>query len=272
MISELRIQYDPDGDAAADLERALKRVAVEWVTEPLLDKEIHRDPVPVTARRNSHLYIVAEPAIGLRATIPDDALDTAVRGTAVRVPRSGEVFPGWQHLTQRERRPDGTVGFSGPRFSHRRFRPGSAPERTLIDLEIAPSGRIALFSGRGSDRHPPTGADVLMDAAVVTLTQSVATLAGLVGYAIGFSGRWRIGVALSDVAGRPSVCALHKCPPREPAPLTTAGYERATDTTTEELLDRPDLPTRRLAGPLLEALGTSHEDRLRLNRPGMSGD
>lgn len=263
MISELRIRYEASSAAARTLERALEHVATGWVTEPLLVSEIRRDPVPLPSRLNSHLYVVAQPAIGLRATLPDDVLDDAVRAAGSRVPRGGELFPGWRQLTHRERRPGGTVGYSGPGLSHRRFRPGTGEERALIDVEVAASGGVSLFSGRGSDRHTPTGTDVLMDAAVVTLTRSVATLAGLIGYAVGFDGPWRIAMAVSDVAGKPSVHALHKDLPVEPTPLTTMGYARATDTTTEELLARPDLLARQLTGPLLRALGTSHEYRLR---------
>lgn len=259
-------RINAEGEAAADLERALERVAVAWVEEPLLVEEIRRDPVPVASRRNSHLYVIAQPTVEFQATLPDGALIGALRDTAGRVPRAGDVFPGWKQLTRREPRPDGTVGFSGPALHQRRFQTDVGEERALIDVEIAASGRVSLFSGRASDRHTPTGIDVLLDGAVVTLTRSVATLAGLIGSAIGFSGRWRMAVALSDVAGRSSVSALHQNPSHESTPLTSSGYARATETTTAELLDHPEQPTLRLTGPLLRALGMSHEDRLRPDR------
>lgn len=221
---------------------------------PLLTAQIRRDPVPAGRRRNSHLFVVARPHGRFTAT--GEEVNAAVVGTGHRVPLSHEAYPGWRHLTRREDRDGGTIGFSAPGLIRRRMAP-YAEERELLDVEVTSAGTVALFCGRASDLHTPTRADVLIDGGIVTLTRSVLTLAGLLGAG---TGTWLAAVAVTDIALLPSISTLHTL---GPLPNTEDPYIRTIETTADELRDHPERPTVQLLDPLLRRLGVSHSERLR---------
>lgn len=230
------------------------------IVDPVLAAAVRRDPVPPRSRRASHLHVVAYPHQPVR--LPAAAVDAAVAGTGCRV--LDEVFPGWRQLVRREDRGVGTVGFCSAGLAGRRLQP-DAEERELIDVEVTTGGQVTLFSGRGSDHHTPTRNDVILDGGIVTLTRSVVTLAGLLGATAGYAGPWCAGLALTDLAGQPGFAALHGRACWRP-PMTAAAYTRTIETSTAELHGHPEQVTRRLVDPLLDALGTNQEARLRPHR------
>lgn len=236
------------------------RSSRQLTAQRVFREEVARDPVPLEHRQNSHLFVVAEPLASppdlLTSLLGTPALSETIKQTVRQVPYA-EAYPpnlGSFHRYN-EPRAEG-AGFASYGLVGRQFAADmqNAQEDDLLDLEISDTGRVSLFCGRAT-RNSENGALVL-EPLIVILTRCVLTLAGELGAAHGYGGRWLLVVGVTDLLGKSSSKAVTWGGGPMLPPFSAAAYTQGTEAVTAELMSRPGPVTDRLTRRLLRALGT----------------
>lgn len=254
------------------------RSARQLTAEDVFARELARDPVPADHRQLSHLVVVAEPLASppdlLTDWIGTSRLTDLVGAVPAQVPRARQIGPNWEYFSKsNEPRAEG-AGFASYGVFGRQLMVDmpNAQEQHVLDLEISDSGRITLFAGGGSAVPPNVQADVqvLRESAALVLARQVVVLAGDIGVATGYAGRWMLALGISDTLGKfssDSETALVMG--RITVPFSAAQYVQGTEAVTVELRERPGAVTRRLARRLLRGLGvgSGQHDHLLAERP-----
>lgn len=240
------------------------RSARQLTAEQVFARELARDPVPAGHRRLSHLVVVAEPLASppdlLTDWIGNSRLTDLVGSVPARVPRAREVPPSWDYFSKfNEPRAEG-AGFASYGVFGRQLMIDmpQAEERGVLDLEISDSGRITLFAGGGSavPRHVQGDLQVLRESAALVLARQVVVLAGDIGVATGYAGRWMLTLGISDTFGKfSSAGETALVMGRLTVPFSAPQYVQGTEAVTVELRDRPGAVTGRLMKRLLRGLG-----------------
>jgi hypothetical protein len=236
-----------------------------------LQEQFDRDPIPADARKQAHLFLLAEPS----AARPGMLLDL-VHGAEVQV-----------RLSELARRADGpdiqkilkaAGGFSPPLTwaSDFAFRSdgaaltyglasdrswaaddGASPEDT-VELEVDEDGALRIFMSRLSDN--PQSADparngqrLLPAGAVIYARQFVALTAAAAEHA-DYLGTWILAAGATGIGSLPvhDYLLRGRTGPRQDASV----YRRATTASYTELIKQPGTVTERLIGRMLRATGT----------------
>ncbi len=241
------------------------RTMRQATAEQIIDAEIARDPVPASARRLGHLYVVAQPLASpqdlLTSMIGKPTLQSMVDEVPRHFPPGVDGPEKWRNLSTSEPRAEGH-GFRSYGLSGRQFVSDlqNEKEENLLDVEVQDNGRITLFG------VPPTHSEdekrYVFEAGIVALTRALVTLAGHLGSSAGYGGRWLLAVGADDLHGKLSGTALHDPSGRLTHPqFSAATYVKGTEAVTVELLTQPGTVTQRLVGRLLRALGSGQFPR-----------
>lgn len=217
----------------------------------LLAHEVDRDPSPVDARNQLHLFVVAQPAAGgrhmLGQAIGSQDWRAWIEGdfkTTVRsVPSQGEpdLFNTAGSLYPRV---DGWAVSTYEMGEDRALRSsGSQPvsEDQLLDFEIRDDGGLRLFCGRASAEVTEADRRVLTEV-IATLTQRVLLGAVAVSDKTGYQGGWAFGLALRV----PGTVGIHRGSLQGYATRRVEPYDETVNATIDELRSRPNEIARAL--------------------------
>ncbi len=239
-----------------------RRTARQLTGEQLIAREIERSPVLPEHKRLSHLYVVAQPLASppdlVTSLIGKRELWDLVLTTHNALPKVTDVTPDLTWTGRYEPRARG-AGFRCDGTVGRRFDPGrtTAGEDQQIDLEIADDGTVTLFYGRGS-LAPWEGEGIgsVYEPGIVGLTRVVVGVAGALGGARGYAGRWLLAIGVDWLQGRYSGHSHGNLGGAIYPPFSENDYIQTTEAATVELLDRPGGVTNRLLNRLLRGLNT----------------
>lgn len=235
--------------------RSMRQVTAEQ----LISAERARDPLPAERRKRSHLFVVAQPLSSppdlVTPKIDDQSLHPLIMSIGDLVPDARSISPNWGYLDGSEPRPSG-LGVRSYAMVGRQLveEMEDAREENILDVEVHDSGRVVLFCGGASGDR--AGEHVVWEDAIALLTRCVVTLAGEVGAATGYAGRWMLAVGVTDLAGKRSSRAAGTPLWTDHPPFSDSVYVQGTECVTTELLHRPGAITATLVRRLLRALGT----------------
>lgn len=253
-----------------------RRESIDVQADRLLDAELARDPSgPGATRQCGRIYGVAQPFTAGRdagrslITSSQERLHQVVRNVDRLVPDPlRESSPSLASLNAFSRRAQGVAlsshVVSGPGRSLQSNRDGESPrEESMVDVELRHDAGVRLLVGRltatwgrswrasGDD----DSATVIFDALFVAYALRLVLWAAAMGEATGYRGSWLLGVHGNDLRGLPSFHSMQSLGGRGHA-FDAEDYREATVATHLELLQQPGHVAERLAGRLVQALGT----------------
>jgi hypothetical protein len=214
------------------------------------------DPFTAEQRANSHLYLLAEPATGAGAAAAGSARRYIDGVDLVRAlgPNLGER-PNFHNASVRAPHPDGTLLVS-PQMR----RPGVSVEDRSIQLLLTDDGAIQAACGYGS-RLIPVDHDGTMERAVsgqfvLRFVYQFCRLAAVMSEQhLGYSGPWRIGIYMDQLAGAHPIDDDDYADVYRRGAFHPADYLQQILTSTEDLRVRPQAVADELTLRLLRGLG-----------------
>jgi hypothetical protein len=250
-------------DAEVRRLHSLRRLA-EADTLALLNTEFDRDPVPVERRRQSHLFLLAEPV----TSRPEMLLSLVsgrewpqrmvlfTRGALLGQPTSNlEFAPDLLSATAAARRGAGAALTSYDLTADRRLRDDSSDE-DAVELEIHEDGGIRIFMSRLSDQMTHPDEQVVFDAGAVMYVRHLIALVLAAADQAGYAGNWALAVGATNLRGRRSYESRKGWDATDGPRFGEDTYQRAAVASHAQLLGTPGHVTSQLLARLLRALGT----------------
>ena len=205
-------------------------------------------------RQNGHLYVMAEPAVGLAGpSLTDAAAGTHPRqlvtaALSFRPTRN----PSFESLNYLVNHPDGLALASWPLSAE------APDEKDMLYLLLADSGSIQLASGQGTRLYGRDGDRIGIPTNFIMeiVHQTLALAAHLGRFYLSYSGHWNVGVHLDGIAGQPPLHVFHEHHwDFRSSPFQAAEYIRTSTASTEELAERTNTVVEALLGDLARGLG-----------------
>jgi hypothetical protein len=216
----------------------------------------HLDPLPVEERKNSHIYLLAEPATGAGAAAagPDRQY---IDGAALVRALGGNLGdrPNFHNANQRTPHPDGTLLVS-PQIE----RPGLTVEDRSVQLLLADDGVLQAACGQGSRLIPADYDGTMVKAVsglyVMRFVYQFCRLAALMSEQhLGYTGPWRIGVYMDQLAGAHPIDDDDYADVYRRGTFHPAHYFQQLLSSTEDLRATPQAVADKLTLRLLRGLG-----------------
>lgn len=216
------------------------------------------DPIRPLDRFNAHMYLIAHPSNGREDALLPLFEDDPIQELATAVLRAVVARGRYQYAPDLtggswQRRSSGYTSAKGQRDT------GELREENLVELTIREDGGVALLCGRATSPLSTEGQvsrlPMALPGLVVGLTYAALALAGdLAEKHAGYQGQWQLGLRIEGLKGAIASDHRHTGDFYDLAPYDRDVYQRATESTTAELLDHPEAATERLVGQLLRAL------------------
>lgn len=224
-----------------------ERTATHSTIEAILDDWVARDPTPPTMRENAHLFVVAEPVLGIPEMLDakvgaswqrwlHERIANALVGGAAWSPDIAEAFAAVATVDGYALRDgaisaDGTVG-------------RDADESGLIELRLTLDGGIRVFAARASDTS--SRGKTAVEGVIVGLAYRAAQAAAVISQECDFRGDWDFGLAITDLRGAVSGEALRDIRFAMVAgPYPEEGYRASARATAGEIATAPlEIATR----------------------------
>lgn len=249
-----------------------RRESVEERAGQLLDAEIGREPVPDLERRLGHIYLVAQPigapaGLARRITREDrQATATLVWETEPQFinPKLAEMPPTPRTAGSQSSRSNGAAvssnGLSAPGRAIRRDpNSNNVDNGTLLEVELRDDGGVRVFVGHGTTEvgeTPAQRSQCILDGLAVAYAKRLIDWAVAIGVRTGWRGSWILGVHSDRLQYRTSFAHLNGFGSFTAPAYDEATYREITTASHLEMEQRPNTVARRLAGRLVETLGT----------------
>lgn len=241
------------------------RARTQGLAEQLLDDYVARDPISNETSPQAHGFIIAAPV----RPRPEMLLNARTDGTWTQLlnklrdhttdpaaDRAGGYSPNLTAATEFARRADGaalTYNLNSARepVRHRDDRP---PAKDVLEFEATEEGIIRVMTTRlGVDYGE---GHVVFEDMLPHLTRRTIGIAAAVADVTGYGGPWVLGVAATNIAGKPAYGERRLMR----SGLGTFGtdneeYRRYTEASTVELRQTPGAVTNRLVGRFLRSVG-----------------
>ncbi len=235
----------------------------------LLERQIERDPVPSSARKQAHLFAVAEPVSPrsemLLSHLDFNSLPGLVRNACeVEVVRlatgaSGGFSPGIESASQYSRRSDGAA-LSTPNLTpDRSFVPDAYNSgqfhEDLVDVELSEDGGVRLLMTRLSDDPGDGYGQRLFEAAAVIYVRQIIGLAAEIAERTEYSGLWQLAVGATGIKGLAPYTGQGQDSWGPIHAFEDDNYRRGALASSADLMEKPGTLTSRLLGRFLRQLG-----------------
>jgi hypothetical protein len=244
----------PLSDVEVDRLMAERRRRRDDFVEKLRSMQLGGPLPEPNARQNGHLYIMAEPAVGLAGP----SLTEAATGQHPRqlvteaLSFSPQWRPSFESLIYVVNHPDGLALASW-------LPPVETPdEKDMLYLLLTDGGSVQVTSGRGTCPYGRDGDRIgIASNHIMEIVHQTHAFAAHVGRSyLRYSGIWNVGVHLSGIAGRPPLQAFNQGHwDFRPSPFQAAEYIRTSSASTEDLADRTSSIVEVLLGDLARGLG-----------------
>lgn len=229
----------------------------------LLDAYVARDPISVEESQQAHAFIIAAPVrprpeMLLNARPNGDwqqmlnqLLSHTVDPVADRT--GGGYSPNLTYLSEYARRADGAaVTYClTPSREPVRWHEGRPPSEDVLELEVTDDGAVRVMTTRLGDKG--NGDDQVVFASILPhLTRRTIGIAAAVADLTGYLGPWMLGVAATNLAGKPAhESRFH----RATFGADHGEYRKHTEASAAELRQTPGAVTYRLVGQFLRSVG-----------------
>jgi hypothetical protein len=214
------------------------------------------DPLPLEDRKNSHLYLLAEPATGAGA-VPGGADRQYIDGAALVRALGGNLGdrPSFHNANQSVPHPDGTLLVS-PTIK----RPGASVEDRSVQLLLTDDGVIQVACGQGSRLitadYEGTMVKGISGMFVMRFVYQFCRLAALMSeHHLGYTGPWRVGIYLDHLAGAHPIDDDDYSDVYRRGTFQPDHYFQQLLSSTEDLRARPQVVADELTLRLLRGLG-----------------
>lgn len=214
-----------------------ERTATQSTIEAILDDWVARDPTPPTMRENAHLFVVAEPVLGIPEMLDAKVGASWQRWLHERIANALVGGAAWS--------PDIAEAFAAvATVDGYALRDGDAEESGLIELRLTLDGGVRVFAARASDTS--SRGKTAVEGVIVGLAYRAAQAAAVISQECDFRGDWDLGLAITGLRGAISSEALHDIRFGMVAgPYPEDGYRASTRATAGEVGTTPlDIATR----------------------------
>lgn len=239
-----------------------------------LQYQFDRDPVPADARKQAHLFLLAEPTAGRPGMLLDlvhgdesrkRLFELARRADAPEVSKAlhaanaGGFSPSLSYATDFALRSTGVALSSRLNSDRSPAATGGLSDEKIVEFEVDEDGGLRVFMGRLSDSRsepfagPPAASQVLIPSAVITYARQFVAVTAAAAEHAGYLGTWVLAAGATGLQGLPVHDHLIT---GNPSPhYDAADYRQATTASYAELLGQPAAVTERLVGRFLRSLG-----------------
>jgi hypothetical protein len=187
-----------------------ERTVTRSTIEAILDDWVARDPTPPAVRQNAHLFVVAEPVLGIPEMVDakvgarwqrwlHERVANALVGGAAWSPDIAQAFAAVATVDGYALR-DGAIAADGTVAD-------GAYESGLIELRLTLNGGVRIFAARASDTS--SRGKTAVEGVIVGLAYRAAQAAGVISQECDFRGDWDFALGITGLRGAFSSEAIH---------------------------------------------------------------